>query len=293
MNGIVAVPGADRALQPPFGVSCLPVSEHLISAKPQSRKTTCGEESLTFCRCRGSRRRRPGPMRRWRGRLRPFDQEANAQGFRDAVGVVPDRVRLLLDLPPDGVKLSPGGRLSRVVVRAVREHRPGWYPLGRAASIEEDLYPLATLHDILLPVRLLRLHNGVLSPPRPPGDENETVRRLRSWFALKQFSTMITKRIVGVLDAHGPYRSRSSPPKSSAYGSGLAARRPSDHRPRRRARAPPPVRPDSKHSTSSPGTCQRGLSGRRRDRFSRSDPARRLGVNDTAPTSRRRLAAPP
>src|SRR5215213_4809103 len=144
-------------------------------------------------------------MTAWVGnRLRPFDQHATAQRVRDAVGVVPESVRLLLDLLADSVKLTPGGRLPRVVVRAVQEQRPDWYPLGRPASVEEDLYPLAVLHDMLRHVRLLRLANGVLRPTKAATNEQETVRRLRSWFAAKEFSTMIAERAVALLEAHGP-----------------------------------------------------------------------------------------
>jgi len=122
-------------------------------------------------------------MRTWVGDgLRPFDQDATSQQVRHAVGDVPDSVRLLLDLLADGVKLTPGGRLPRALVRTVQEQRPGWYPLGRPASIEEDLQPLATLHDMLRHVRLLRPANGVLRPTKAAADEIETVRRLRSWF---------------------------------------------------------------------------------------------------------------
>jgi len=92
------------------------------------------------------------------------------------------------------------------VVRAVQEHRPSWYSLERPASIEEDLYPLATLHDILRHVRLLRLANGVLRPTKAATDEHETVRRLRSWFAPQAFSTMVAERAVALLEAHGPMR---------------------------------------------------------------------------------------
>ena len=144
-------------------------------------------------------------MRAWVGdRLQPFDQDATAQRVRDAVGVVPDSVRLLLDLLADGVKLTPGGRLPRVVVRAAQEQRPGWYPLARPASIEEDLQPLATLHDMLRHLRLLRLANGVLRPTKAASDEIEIVRRLRSWFAPQEFATMTAERTVALLEARGP-----------------------------------------------------------------------------------------
>jgi hypothetical protein len=144
-------------------------------------------------------------MRAWVGDgLRAFDQHATSKRVRHAVGVVPDSVRLLIDLLADGVKLTPGGRLPRAVVRAVQEQRPGWYPLGRPASMEEDLYPLATLHDMLRHVRLLRLANGILRPTKAAADEIETVRRLRSWFAPQQFSTMVAERAVALLEARGP-----------------------------------------------------------------------------------------
>ena len=68
------------------------------------------------------------------------------------------------------------------MVRAVQQQRPSWYPLGRPASIEEDLLPLAVLHDLLRHVRLVRLAGGVLRPTKAAADELETVRRLRSWF---------------------------------------------------------------------------------------------------------------
>jgi len=144
-------------------------------------------------------------MSAWVGnRQRPFDQGVTSQRVRDAVGVVPESVRILLALLGDGVQLTPGGRLPRVVVRAVQERRPDWYPLDRPVSIEEDLYPQATLHDILRHVRLLRLANGVLRPTKAAGDETEIVRRLRSWFAPQGFSTMVAERAVALLDAHGP-----------------------------------------------------------------------------------------
>lgn len=136
--------------------------------------------------------------------LRPFDQDATSRRVRDVVGSAPDSVRLLLDLLADGVKLTPGGRLPRVVVRAVQEQRPGWYPLERPASIEEDLQPLAALHDMLRHVRLLRLTNGVLRPTKAADDDIDTVRRLRSWFAPQEFSTMIAERACALLEAHGP-----------------------------------------------------------------------------------------
>jgi hypothetical protein len=141
----------------------------------------------------------------WVGdRLRPFEQQVTSRRVHDAVGAVPESVKLLLDLLADGVKLTPGGRLPRIVVRAVQAQRPGWYPLSRPASIEEDLYPLAVLHDLLRHVRLLRLANHVLRPTKAAASENETVRRLRSWFAPERFSTVTAERAAALLEAHGP-----------------------------------------------------------------------------------------
>lgn len=144
-------------------------------------------------------------MRTWVGdRLRPFDQEATTERVRDAVGAVPGSVRLLLGLLADGVRLTPGGRLPRAVVRAVQAQRPSWSPLGRPASIEEDLLPLAVLHDLLRHVRLVRLTGGVLRPTKAAADELETVRRLRSRFDPQEFSTMVTERAVALVVARGP-----------------------------------------------------------------------------------------
>lgn len=146
-------------------------------------------------------------MRNWVGDgLRPFDHEVAALRVRDAVGVVPGSVQLLLELLADGVKLTPGGRLPRAVVRAVQEQRPGWYPLGRPASIEEDLLPLTALHDMLRHVGLLRLAKGTLRPTRAAGDEIDTVRRLRSWFPPGGFSTMLAERAIALVAARGPMK---------------------------------------------------------------------------------------
>lgn len=151
------------------------------------------------------RHREHESMREWTGdRLKPFDQEATSQRVRDAVGAVPESVRILLDLLADGVKLTPGGRLPRTVVRALQEQRPDWNPMGRPASIEEDLLPLAVLHDLLRHVRLVRLANGVLRPTKAAADERETVRRLRSWFEPGLFSTMVSERAVALVAARGP-----------------------------------------------------------------------------------------
>ena len=88
-------------------------------------------------------------LREWTGnRLGAFDQAEADRQVRRMVGEVPGSVRLVLDLAKGGVKLTPGGRLPRRFVRAVQEQRPGWAWSQRPASIEEDLPPLAALHDL-------------------------------------------------------------------------------------------------------------------------------------------------
>jgi hypothetical protein len=144
-------------------------------------------------------------MRGWVGkRLRPFDCAATDKRVRQVVGEVPESVRLLLDLTADGVKLTPGGRLPRTVVRGMQQHRPHWHPLGQPAAIEDDLHPLLTLHHLLREVGLLRLRHGVLAPTRAASDDLAVVRRLRSAFDPNAFGTEITELTIGVLSAHGP-----------------------------------------------------------------------------------------
>lgn len=144
-------------------------------------------------------------MRSWVGnRLRPFDRTATDERVRRVVGEVPESVRLLLDLLAEGVKLTPGGRLPRTVVRAMQAHRPQWHLLGRPASVEDDLPPLSALHDLLRDVGLLRLRHGVLTATRAAGDDLAVVRRLRTAFEPNTFATEITEITIGVLAAHGP-----------------------------------------------------------------------------------------
>jgi hypothetical protein len=144
-------------------------------------------------------------MRSWVGnRLRPFDRAASDQWVRRVVGEVPESVRLLLDFAADGIKLTPGGRLPRTVVRNMQQHRPHWHPLGRPAATEDDLPPLGALHGQLRSVGLLRLRHGVLSSTRAAGDDLSIVRRLRSAFDPYTFATEITELTIGVLAAYGP-----------------------------------------------------------------------------------------
>ena len=143
-------------------------------------------------------------LREWAGELPVFDQESTSLLIRQTVGEVPESVRIVLDLLASGVKLTPGGRLPRSVVRTVQERRPEWYSLDRPASIEEDLPPLAALHEILRKVGLARLARGVLSPTRATGDDREVVRRLRGWFEPGGFPEMLGTTAVAVLAASGP-----------------------------------------------------------------------------------------
>jgi hypothetical protein len=143
-------------------------------------------------------------LQKWVGELPTFDREATSLLLRQTVGSVPESVRLLLDLLVGGVRLTPGGRLPRSVVRAVQERRPEWHPLGRPASIEEDLVPLAVLHEILRKVGLARLGRGVLSPTRAAADDQEVVRRLRTWFEPEGFRGILGGIAIAILAVSGP-----------------------------------------------------------------------------------------
>jgi hypothetical protein len=68
-------------------------------------------------------------------------------------------------------------------VREVQGLYPSWNLSERPASIEEDLPPLAALHDLLRHVGLLRLSKGTLGPTRAAVDDLEVIRRLKSWFS--------------------------------------------------------------------------------------------------------------
>ena len=169
-------------------------------------------------------------MRGWVGnRLRPFDRAATDQRVRRVVGKVPESVRLLLNLTADGVKLTPGGRLPRTVVRAMQQHRPHWHPLGRPAAIEDDLRPLLTLHDMLRGVGLLRLRHGVLAPTRAASDDLAVVRRLRSAFDPDAFGTQIAELTVGGGRARPAPAHEARGARASAARPRLAARRATHH----------------------------------------------------------------
>jgi len=143
-------------------------------------------------------------MRSWVGDLKRFDLARTDLLVRNTAGEVPTSVHLVLDLARDGVKLTPGGRLPRSFVRAVQERRPHWYPLGRPASVEEDLLPLAELHDLLRKVGLLRLSKGVVRPTKIADNDVEVLRRLRSWFTEREFVSILAGDVLAALLAFGP-----------------------------------------------------------------------------------------
>lgn len=91
---------------------------------------------------------------------------------------------------------------SRSSAGATRHRDAG--TLGRSASVEEDPYPLATLHDLLRSVGLLRLRHGVLTPTRAAGDDVAVVRRLRSAFDPDSFTTGIVELTIAALAQHVP-----------------------------------------------------------------------------------------
>jgi hypothetical protein len=122
---------------------------------------------------------------------------------RATVGQVPASVRLLLDFVGDKVRLTPGGRLPRTLVRAVQEQRPGWALRDKPAFAEEDLPPLADLHELLRRVGLLRLARGILTPTKAAGDDLQIVRRLRRVFEPDGFDDILAGVAAGHLAARG------------------------------------------------------------------------------------------
>ena len=147
-------------------------------------------------------------LRRWAGSWEDgFDLDAADLLVRQTSGEVPASVRLMLGLAADGVKLTPGGRLPRAMVRQVQERYPSWHLLARPASIEEDLPPLAALHDLLRQVGLLRLRKGVLGLTRAAADDVEVIRHLRSWFSPDDgFVSILAGEGIATLVVEGPCR---------------------------------------------------------------------------------------
>ncbi len=144
-------------------------------------------------------------LRAWAGSwVDRFDREATDALVRDTAGQIPESVRILLDLLAGGVKLTPGGRLPRVVVRQVHAERPNWYDLGRPAQIEEDLPPLVTLHELLRKAGLARLSRGILSPTKAAADDLQIVRRLRTALEPGSFHELLISLAAARLAAEGP-----------------------------------------------------------------------------------------
>ncbi len=122
-------------------------------------------------------------MRKWASAWTDkFDLVTADLLVRQTAGAVPAPVRLVLALAADGVRLTPGKRLPRALVRQVQQSYPNWALPNGPAALEDDLVPLAALHDLMRKVGLLRLRNGVLHPTRAADDDVEIIRRLRSWF---------------------------------------------------------------------------------------------------------------
>jgi Plasmid pRiA4b ORF-3-like protein len=145
-------------------------------------------------------------MRGWAAAWRDtFDLATVDLLVEQTVGQVPTPVGLVLSLVAGGVELTPGGRLPRVFVRQVQEQFPKWGFDARPASIEEDLPPLAALHDLLREVGLLRLRKGVLAPTRIARDDMEVIRRLRSWFGPQYgYESLLITDTLALLAAGGP-----------------------------------------------------------------------------------------
>jgi Plasmid pRiA4b ORF-3-like protein len=146
-------------------------------------------------------------MRDWTAhRLRPFDRAGTDRYIRQVIGQVPDTVRLLLELTAGGVRLPPGGRLPRTVVHGMQQQRPHWHLSDRPAASEDDLWPLASLHQHLRTGGLLRIRHGILTPTKAAtGDDLTIVRRLRAGFDPRTFTTVLTTQIVAALAGHGPH----------------------------------------------------------------------------------------
>ncbi len=134
-----------------------------------------------------------------------FDQPGTDTLIRHTAGRVPESVARLLELTTGGLRLTAAGRLPRAVVRSMQQHRPDWAYTPRPARREDDLPPLAALHDLLRHVGLLRLRYGVLAPTRAAADPTHTIRRLRSWFGPDDgFTAVLAGTVVAVLAHHGP-----------------------------------------------------------------------------------------
>jgi hypothetical protein len=87
--------------------------------------------------------------------------------------------------------------------RCRKRARTGAYS-AKPVSIEEDVPPLAALHDLLRKVGLLQLRNGALTPTKAATDDLHVIRRLRSWSEPGDFDGILAQVSVGFLAARGP-----------------------------------------------------------------------------------------
>jgi hypothetical protein len=136
-----------------------------------------------------------------------FDQARTDDLVRRAAGRVPPGVALFLEAVRGGVTLTPRGRLPRAIVRAVQEQHPDWHwlaPEHRLAHREEDLRPLAALHDLCLETRLVQIRRGVLTPTAAAADPVQVLRRVRSVFAPGGFLGLVCELTLAMLLAEGP-----------------------------------------------------------------------------------------
>ena len=144
-------------------------------------------------------------LRAWAGPWRDtFDLEATNALVRATAGSVPASVRMVLNLLEGGVRLTPGGRLPRVVVRAVQAERPDWDPWEKPASLEEDLRPLLVLHDLLRTAGLVRLSRGVVTPTKAAADDLQIIRRLRAALKPDGFQDVLIGVAAARLAGSGP-----------------------------------------------------------------------------------------
>jgi hypothetical protein len=144
-------------------------------------------------------------LRAWAGPWSDtFDLEATNALVHATAGSVPASVRMVLNLLEGGVRLTPGGRLPRVVVRAVQAERPEWDPWGKPASIEDDLQPLLQLHHLLRTAGLLRLSRGVLTSTKAAADDQQVIRRLRAALTADSFLDVLIGVTAARLAGAGP-----------------------------------------------------------------------------------------
>ncbi|GAA4784039.1 hypothetical protein GCM10023200_16990 [Actinomycetospora chlora] len=141
------------------------------------------------------------------GALRAFDADRIGRRLHRVLGRVPGGLRIVLDRLAGGVTLTPRGRLPQAFVRDVQRERPAWHRLGdegRPAHREDDLHPLAALHDLVLDTRLARVRNRVLTPTKAAADPREVLRRVRAAFSVDTFLGMVVHHVVARLLTEGP-----------------------------------------------------------------------------------------